>query len=211
MRGRVSGMWHCWGHRPHCQPPRPSGGKGVAPRCHWALAGHGESGWACAGASVGVLPRAQRAAEGPFDRGWPAVSSARRPSQACRCTEQQALGGASHSARRGPQGASREVPGKLSLHARGYWERFIDLDLKGVKPPVEFGKRIRDSSPGHAGKEGPQLARTGASQGFPRAAAPVGFSPEARRGSQGASREVPGKLSLHARGYWERFIALEYV
>ena len=29
-------------------------------------------------------------------------------------------------------------------------------------------------SPGHAGKEGPQLARTGASQGFPRAAAPVG-------------------------------------
>ena len=23
--------------------------------------------------------------------------------------------------------------------------------LKGVKPPVEFGKRIRDSSPGHAG------------------------------------------------------------
>ena len=37
-----------------------------------------------------------------------------------------------------------------------------------------------DSSPpgssvrGDAGKEGPQLARTGASQGFPRAAAPVG-------------------------------------
>ena len=30
------------------------------------------------------------------------------------------------------------------------------------------------TAPGHAGKEGPQLARTGASQGFPRAAAPVG-------------------------------------
>ena len=29
-------------------------------------------------------------------------------------------------------------------------------------------------TPGQAGKEGPQLARTGASQGFPRAAAPVG-------------------------------------
>ena len=28
-----------------------------------------------------------------------------------------------------------------------------------------------EKSPGHAGKEGPQLARTGASQGFPRAAA----------------------------------------
>ena len=36
--------------------------------------------------------------------------------------------GVSHEVRRGPQGASREVPGKLSLHARGYWERFIDLE-----------------------------------------------------------------------------------
>ena len=33
------------------------------------------------------------------------------------------------------------------------------------------GRRVQD---GDAGKEGPQLARTGASQGFPRAAAPVG-------------------------------------
>ena len=39
---------------------------------------------------------------------------------------------------------------------------------------VEFGESTRECSPGHAGKEGPQLARTGASQGFPRAAAPVG-------------------------------------
>ena len=46
--------------------------------------------------------------------------------------------------------------------------------LKGVQPPLPFGERTQDSSPGHAGKEGPQLARTGASQGFPRAAAPVG-------------------------------------
>ena len=35
------------------------------------------------------------------------------------------------------------------------------------------------------------------------------FSHEVRRGPQGASREVPGKLSLHVHGYWERFIALE--
>ena len=34
--------------------------------------------------------------------------------------------------------------------------------------PLPFGERTRDCSPGHAGKEGPQLARTGASQGFPR-------------------------------------------
>ena len=33
--------------------------------------------------------------------------------------------------------------------------------LKGVQPPLPFGERTRDCSPGHAGKEGPQLARTG--------------------------------------------------
>ena len=33
--------------------------------------------------------------------------------------------------------------------------------LKGVQPPFQFGDRTRDCSPGHAGKEGPQLARTG--------------------------------------------------
>ena len=36
-----------------------------------------------------------------------------------------------------------------------------------------------------------------------------GFSPEARRGSQGASRAVPGKSGLHARGEGERVMALE--
>ena len=46
--------------------------------------------------------------------------------------------------------------------------------LNGVQPALQFGERTRDWSPGHAGIEGPQLARTGASQGFPRAAAPVG-------------------------------------
>ena len=37
--------------------------------------------------------------------------------------------------------------------------------------PSISGKRIRDSSPGHAGKEGPHLAMTGAYGGFSRAAA----------------------------------------
>ena len=45
--------------------------------------------------------------------------------------------------------------------------------LKGVKPPVEFGERTRDCSPGYAGKEGPHLAMTGASHAFSRAAVPV--------------------------------------
>ena len=30
--------------------------------------------------------------------------------------------------------------------------------VKGVQPPLPFGERTRDCSPGHAGKEGPQLA-----------------------------------------------------
>ena len=38
---------------------------------------------------------------------------------------------------------------------------------------------------------------------------PWGFSPEARRGSQGASRAAPGESGLHARGKGERVLALE--
>ena len=50
-------------------------------------------------------------------------------------------------------------------------------------------------SPGHAGREGPQLARTGASQGFPRAAAPVGvFSRGTSRISAPASPALAGRL-----------------
>ena len=49
--------------------------------------------------------------------------------------------------------------------------------LNGVKPPVDFGERILDCSLGHAGKEGPHLAMTGASRGFSQGAVPGwGFS-----------------------------------
>ena len=64
--------------------------------------------------------------------------------------------------------------------------------LKGVQPPLPFGERTGDCSPGHAGNEGPQVARTGASQGFPRAAAPVGVF------SRGTTR-ISGSLSCGAR------------
>ena len=64
--------------------------------------------------------------------------------------------------------------------------------LKGVKPPLQFGERTRNCSPGHAGKEGPHLEMTGASRGFSRAVAPVwGFS----RGTTGSS----GSLSCGNR------------
>ena len=81
--------------------------------------------------------------------------------------------------------------------------------LKGVQPPLPFGERTRDCSPGHAGKEGPQLARTGASQGFPRAAAPVGVFSRGTTRISGTSRTAPGKSCLHARGEKERVIVLE--
>ena len=44
--------------------------------------------------------------------------------------------------------------------------------------------------------------------GFLELRRPWGFSPEARRGSQGASRAAPGKSGLHARGEGERVLAL---
>ena len=49
----------------------------------------------------------------------------------------------------------------------------------------------------------------GRPRGFIKPRRPWGFAHEARRGSQGASREAPGKLGLHARVEDERVIALE--
>ena len=46
-------------------------------------------------------------------------------------------------------------------------------------------------------------------RGFLELRRPWGFSPEARRGTQGASRAAPGKSGLHARGEGERVMALE--
>ena len=102
-----------------------------------------------------------------------------------------------------------EARAPLSSRLRGHFVLFT------------FGERTRDCSPGHAGKEGPQLARTGASQGFPRDAAPVGVSrrgtatpvhrPQRPAGSTHSSttRAAPGKSGLHARGEGERVLALE--
>ena len=64
--------------------------------------------------------------------------------------------------------------------------------LKGVKPPLQFGERTRDCSPGHAGKEGPHLSMMGASQGFPLAVPPVGVF------SRGTTR-ITGSLSCGVR------------
>ena len=64
------------------QPPHPSGEKGVAPQCWWALAGHGEAGRACAGLAVGELPGAQGAPEGPAFFRRQVVSCAGKPSPA---------------------------------------------------------------------------------------------------------------------------------
>ena len=71
--------------------------------------------------------------------------------------------------------------------------------LKGVKPPVEFEKRIRYSSPGHAGKEGPHLAMTGAYGEFSQAAASVwGFSPSP---DACASQRLDKGATIHTESY----------
>ena len=84
---------------------------------------------------------------------------------------------------------------------------------KGVKPPLQFGERTQDCSPGQAGKEGPHIAMTGASHGFPQAAAPMGVFSRGTMGYSGSllcgTREVSfpacgeGSVSLlwsHGRG-----------
>ena len=65
---------------------------------------------------------------------------------------------------------------------------------------MEFGKRTRDCSLGHAVKDGPHLEMTGASLGFSELWRQCGFSYEVRRGAQGASRVAPRKSGLHAHG-----------
>ena len=74
---------------------------------------------------------------------------------------------------------------------------------------MEFGKRTRDCSPGHAGKEGPHLEMMGSSRGFFELRPQCGVSHEVRRGAQGASRVAPGKSGLHASGERELVIALK--
>ena len=95
-----------------------------------------------------------------------------------------------------PRGVRPRLEGKprTPLSSRvATWISWSPLSgLKRVKPPLQFGERTRDCSPGQAGKEGPHLARTGAFQGFTRAAAPVGVF------SRGTTR-MSGSLSCGAR------------
>ena len=87
-------------------------------------------------------------------------------------------------------GGEAKTPLSSQVATRISWSPLSGL--KGVEPPLQFGERTRDCSPGQAGKEGPHLAMTGASHGFPQAAAPMGvFS----RGTTSTS----GSLSCGAR------------
>ena len=116
-----------------------------------------------------------------------------------------------HAGKEGPHLVMTGVSGGISGAASRVATRISWSPLsgfKGVQPPLQFGERTRDCSPGQAGKEGPQLARTGASQGFPRAAAPVGVFSQGTTRISGASRAAPGKPGLHGRGEGERVFAL---
>ena len=48
----------------------------------------------------------------------------------------------------------------------------MSVGMKKINICISQGKNSMSKNPGHAGKEGLQLARTGASQGFPRCIAP---------------------------------------
>ena len=87
----------------------------------------------------------------------------------------------------------------------------MDCSLPGSSVQGIFQARVLEwgVKPGHAGKEGPHLTKTGGSRWFYRAAAPVLVSQGVRRGAQGASCVAPGKLGLDACGKGERVIALE--
>ena len=88
--------------------------------------------------------------------------------------------------------------------------------LKGVKRPVVFVERTRDCSLGHAGKEGPHLAMTGASRGFSHGKAGNPFQtthgnrlscrvPEGRRVSDEAVRGhsvFPSREHGRSRNFW---------
>ena len=87
-------------------------------------------------------------------------------------------------------GGEAKTPLSSQVATRISWSPLSGL--KGVEPPLQFGERTRDCSPGQAGKEGPHLAMTGASHGFPQAAAPMGVF------SRGTTR-TSGSLSCGAR------------
>ena len=53
---------------------------------------------------------------------------------------------------------SSQAPRRAVCGTRGSLRTMHGGGLKGVQPPLPFGERTRDCSPGHAGKEGPQLA-----------------------------------------------------
>ena len=123
--------------------------------------------------------------------------------------------------RQGSRGCVPDSPSESGLVSRG---------SKGLRSPPEsprgsfgaHGVASRDSSLLFSLERGlgvaPQAmqekkALTSRGRGHLRAFLqlwrPWGFSHEARRGSQGASRAAPGKSDLHACGDGERVIALE--
>ena len=61
-------------------------------------------------------------------------------------------------------------------------------------------ERTQDCSPGHAGKEDPHLAMTGASCWFLELRCQCAVSDEVRREAQGAFHVASGNSGLHAHG-----------
>ena len=81
--------------------------------------------------------------------------------------------------------------------------------LKGIHPNFSLERGLGIALQARQEKKALSSPGRGRLRGFLELRRPWGFSHEARRGCQGASRVAPGKSGLHARGEGECLMALE--
>ena len=103
--------------------------------------------------------------------------------------------------------------GEKPRHSSQQLNRAHSSGIPNLWAAGPFGERTRDCSPGHAGKEGPQLARTakspasralGQAKRAPRAAFPSGCLAPAMTGAQPPAfpRNSRGKSTVGQRKLW---------
>ena len=125
--------------------------------------------------------------------------------------ELRRLWGFSHEARRGSQGASRAVPGKSGLRARGEGERVMALESrKGTRAMRRVEEGLSRSFSGGGGKHSFPSPSAGDLRELPR----VPLRGEASCGVCGASRDSSGSCAteegLTSRGGWNLRLSLRF-
>ena len=108
---------------------------------------------------------------------------------------------------------TKEIIAKINKTKSWFFETINKID----KPLARLIKKQREKNQinkirnenGEIITDNTEIRGRGRLRGFLELRRPWGFSPEARRGSQGASRAAPGKSGLRACGEGECVIALE--